>query len=126
MFKFLPYVLKTLWRHRSRTILTVSGSAVALFVFCFIGAVQQGMNNLESRESCKAIAGDVSGKQILPVHQSFAAGLRGEDQKGQRRSRSRPNPGVHEQLPGELGCDCVLRRAAAKIAIGPRLSIGVG
>jgi putative ABC transport system permease protein len=53
MIKFLPYVLKTLWRHRSRTILTVSGSAVALFVFCFIGAVQQGMNNLESRESAK-------------------------------------------------------------------------
>jgi putative ABC transport system permease protein len=53
MFKFLPYVLKTLWRHRSRTILTVSGSAVALFVFCFIGAVQQGMNNLESRESAE-------------------------------------------------------------------------
>jgi putative ABC transport system permease protein len=53
MFKFLPYVLKTLWRHRSRTMLTVSGSAVALFVFCFIGAVQQGMNNLESRESAK-------------------------------------------------------------------------
>src|SRR4029079_16045730 len=53
MFKFLPYVFKTLWRHRSRTILTVSGSAVALFVFCFIGAVQQGMNNLESRESAK-------------------------------------------------------------------------
>jgi putative ABC transport system permease protein len=53
MFKFLPYVLKTLWRHRSRTILTVSGSAVALFVFCFIGSVQQGMNNLQSRESAK-------------------------------------------------------------------------
>jgi putative ABC transport system permease protein len=53
MFKFLPYIVKTLWRHRSRTILTVSGSAVALFVFCFIGSVQQGMNNLQSRESAK-------------------------------------------------------------------------
>ena len=53
MFKFLPYILKTLWRHRSRTILTVSGAAVALFVFCFVGAVQQGMNNLEGRESAK-------------------------------------------------------------------------
>ena len=46
MFKFLPYILKTLWRHRSRTILTVSGSAVALFVFCFVGAVQEGLANL--------------------------------------------------------------------------------
>jgi putative ABC transport system permease protein len=53
MFKFLPYVLKTLWRHRSRTILTVSGSAVALFVFCFVGAVQEGMNNLEHSQSAK-------------------------------------------------------------------------
>jgi putative ABC transport system permease protein len=50
MFKFLPYLLKTLWRHRARTILTVSGTAVALFVFCFVGAVQQGMNDLQTRQ----------------------------------------------------------------------------
>jgi putative ABC transport system permease protein len=53
MLKFLPYILKTLWRHRSRTILTVSGSAVALFVFCFVGAVQQGMNDLQQRQENK-------------------------------------------------------------------------
>jgi len=53
MFKFLPYILKTLWRHRSRTIITVSGSGVALFVFCFVGAVQQGMNDLERNEEAK-------------------------------------------------------------------------
>ncbi|MBC8354403.1 MAG: ABC transporter permease [Planctomycetes bacterium] len=53
MFKFLPYTLKTLWRHRSRTILTVSGSAVALFVFCFVGAVQEGMNDLQRRQEAK-------------------------------------------------------------------------
>jgi putative ABC transport system permease protein len=53
MFKFLPYLLKTLWRHRARTILTVSGSAVALFVFCFVGAVQQGMNDLQTRQAAK-------------------------------------------------------------------------
>eukprot|EP01046_Picozoa_sp_COSAG06_P085552 COSAG06_NODE_32242_length_509_cov_0.848780_1_plen_57_part_10 len=40
MIKLIPYIFKTLWRHRSRTILTVSGSAVALFVFCFVGSVQ--------------------------------------------------------------------------------------
>ncbi len=49
MLRFLPYVLKTLWRHRSRTMLTVSGSAVALFVFCFVGAVQEGMDNLHRK-----------------------------------------------------------------------------
>ncbi len=53
MLKFLPYILKTLWRHRSRTILTVSGSAVALFVFCFVGAVQEGMNDLQTRQESK-------------------------------------------------------------------------
>ena len=53
MFKFIPYTLKTLWRHRSRTILTVSGSAVALFVFCFVGAVQEGMNDLQRRQAAK-------------------------------------------------------------------------
>ncbi|MCA9089522.1 MAG: ABC transporter permease [Planctomycetaceae bacterium] len=53
MFKFLPYTLKTLWRHGSRTILTVSGSAVALFVFCFVGAIQEGMNDLQRRQAAK-------------------------------------------------------------------------
>ncbi|MCH7989620.1 MAG: ABC transporter permease [Planctomycetes bacterium] len=51
--KFIPYILKTLWRHRSRTILTVSGSAVALFVFCFIGSVQEGMDDLQRRQEAK-------------------------------------------------------------------------
>src|SRR3954454_4427587 len=53
MTKFFPYILKTLWRHRSRTIITVSGSAVALFVFCFVGAVEQGMNDLERNQQTK-------------------------------------------------------------------------
>ncbi len=53
MVKLLPYVFKTLWRHRSRTILTVSGSAVALFVYCFVGSVQEGMNDLQRRQSAK-------------------------------------------------------------------------
>ncbi len=53
MLKFLPYLLKTLWRHRSRTILTVSGSAVALFVFCFVGSIQQGMNDLTRRQEAQ-------------------------------------------------------------------------
>ncbi|WP_166819716.1 ABC transporter permease [Thalassoroseus pseudoceratinae] len=53
MVKFLPYTFKTLWRHRSRTILTVMGSAVALFVFCFVGAVQEGMNDLQRRQEAK-------------------------------------------------------------------------
>ena len=53
MFKFLPYIAKTLWRHRSRTLLTVSGSAVALFVFCFVGSVQEGMNAIHRQQGAK-------------------------------------------------------------------------
>lgn len=43
MFRFAPYVLKGMWRHRIRTLLTVSGTSVALLVFCFVGSVQQGL-----------------------------------------------------------------------------------
>src|SRR5207253_6130777 len=34
------------WRQRTRTLLTVTGSAVALFVFSFVGAVQEGLARL--------------------------------------------------------------------------------
>lgn len=50
MFKFAPYLFKTLWRHRVRTLLTVSGSAVALFVFCFVLSVQQGLKRLTTQD----------------------------------------------------------------------------
>lgn len=53
MFKFAPYVLKGLWRNRSRTLLTVSGSAVALFVFCFVGAVQRGLARLTENQEAQ-------------------------------------------------------------------------
>ena len=53
MFKLIPYTLKTLWRHRSRTVLTVSGTATALFVFCFVGSMQEGMNDLQRRQEAK-------------------------------------------------------------------------
>ena len=51
--KILPYILKTLWRHRSRTFLTVLGTAIGLFVFCFVGSVQEGMDDLQQRQSDK-------------------------------------------------------------------------
>ncbi len=42
----IGYVLKTMWRHCTRTLLTVSGAAVAMFVFCFVGSVQEGLHRL--------------------------------------------------------------------------------
>lgn len=50
MFRFAPYVLKSLWRHRARTLLTISGAAVAMFVFCFVASVQDGLERLTSDE----------------------------------------------------------------------------
>jgi putative ABC transport system permease protein len=46
--KLISYVLKTLYRHRTRTLLTITGAAVAMFVFCFVGSVQQGLDRLTS------------------------------------------------------------------------------
>lgn len=46
MFKFVPYLFKGLWGHRTRTLLTLTGTAVALFVFCFVNAVQDGLRRL--------------------------------------------------------------------------------
>jgi putative ABC transport system permease protein len=46
MLRFAPYVLKSLWRHRTRTLLTVSGSGVALFVFCVIESARGGLSAL--------------------------------------------------------------------------------
>ena len=42
----IAYVLKTLWRHQTRTLLTVTGSAVAMFVFCFVGSIQEGLHRM--------------------------------------------------------------------------------
>ena len=46
LLRFVPYIAKSLWRHRIRTLLTVSGTAVAMFVFSFVGAVQEGLDRL--------------------------------------------------------------------------------
>lgn len=48
--RFFPYLLKNLWRHRLRTLLTLSGAAVAIFVFVFVGSVQEGLNQLTQNQ----------------------------------------------------------------------------
>ncbi len=53
MIKLLPFVLKTVLRHRTRTLLTISGTAVGLFVFCFVGSVQQGIDDLLGRQEAR-------------------------------------------------------------------------
>ncbi len=53
MLRFTPYILKSLWRHRARTALTVSGAAVALLVFCFVGSVQEGLERLTENDDAQ-------------------------------------------------------------------------
>jgi putative ABC transport system permease protein len=53
VFRFTPYVVKSLWRRQARTLLTVSGAAVALFAFCFVGSVQQGLERLTADEDAQ-------------------------------------------------------------------------
>lgn len=53
MLKFAPYVIKTLVRHGARTLLTASGAAVALFVFCIISSLQQGLADLGKHQEAK-------------------------------------------------------------------------
>lgn len=50
MFRLIPYILKSLWRNRTRTLLTVSGSAVAMFVFSVLGAVWDSYDRLGGSE----------------------------------------------------------------------------
>jgi putative ABC transport system permease protein len=56
MLKFAPYVLKTLWRHHTRTLLTVSGAAVAVFVYCFVLSVQEGLARLTTQDDSVLVA----------------------------------------------------------------------
>ncbi len=51
MFKFLPYVRKNILGHRVRTLMTVAGTALLLFLFLFVASIQDGLDRLlESRD----------------------------------------------------------------------------
>jgi putative ABC transport system permease protein len=51
--RFLPYVLKQIIRHRTRSLLTVAGVATAMFLFCAVRAMQAGV-----REATETTAAD--------------------------------------------------------------------
>jgi putative ABC transport system permease protein len=51
MLKFLPYVRKNILGHRVRSAMTVLGTALLLFLFLFVTAVQNGLNRvLDARD----------------------------------------------------------------------------
>src|SRR5215218_9870606 len=43
--KFIPLVVKQVVRHRTRTLLTVGGVAMAMFLFCAVQAMQGGVKD---------------------------------------------------------------------------------
>lgn len=43
-FRYLPLVLKQISRHRARTLLTLSGIAISMFLFTAVGAMQHGVS----------------------------------------------------------------------------------
>ena len=90
MTRFIPYILKTLWRHRSRTVLTLAGSAVALFVFCFVGAVQEGMEDLRNRQADQRSLIVFQANKFCPATSQLP-----EDYRGQIEAL----PGVKRAVP---------------------------
>lgn len=46
--RFVPVVLKQVWRHRTRSLLTVGGVAVAMFLFIAVQALQKGVSDATS------------------------------------------------------------------------------
>jgi putative ABC transport system permease protein len=55
MLKFLPYILKNLLGHRVRTLLTVGGAALLMFLFLFVSSIQEGLNRLLSTRDDRLI-----------------------------------------------------------------------
>src|SRR5436190_14450945 len=53
--KFVPLVLKQVYRQKTRSLLTICGVATAMFLFCAIEAMQAGM-----REATEASAADTT------------------------------------------------------------------
>lgn len=90
MIKFAPYILKTLWRHRARTLLTVSGSAVAMFVFCIVGAVREGMHDLQRRQEAEQSLVMFQANKFCPATSHLPQDY---------ENRVRRLPGVREVVP---------------------------
>lgn len=51
LLAFLPYVLRTVRRARTRTLLTILGAALAMALFAFVRTVDRGVKELEHRAS---------------------------------------------------------------------------
>jgi putative ABC transport system permease protein len=55
VFKFLPYVRKNILGHRVRTLMTVAGTALLLFLFLFVMSIQSGLDRLLNSRDDKLV-----------------------------------------------------------------------
>ncbi len=93
MFRFAPYVLKSLWGHRARTLLTISGAMVAMFVFCFVASVQEGLDRLTTNEDAQNTLIVFQENRFCPTTSKLP-----EDYA----RRIRELPGVREVIPTQV------------------------
>lgn len=49
LFAFFPYVLRTAWRARTRSLLTILGGTFAMMLFAFVRTVDDGVHQLSER-----------------------------------------------------------------------------
>ena len=112
--KFMPVVFKQLWRHRVRSVLTLSGVAIAMFLFIAVQTLQEGV-----RQSTQAAAGDTT----LVVYRENRFCPAASRLPQFYTDRIEKIPGVvsggagqdrGEQLPGLAGCRHVPGRAARR------------
>ncbi len=62
-------------------LLTVSGTAVAMFVFCLVGSVQEGLERLTTGSDADRSLIVFQENRFLPNQQSVAGRLRARDSK---------------------------------------------
>jgi putative ABC transport system permease protein len=55
VFKFLPYIRKNIFGHRVRTLMTVAGTALLLFLFLFVSSIQDGLDRLLNSRDDKLV-----------------------------------------------------------------------
>lgn len=53
--RFIPLVFKQLWRHRTRSLLTIAGVAAAMFLFVTVQTLQHGV-----AQATETAAGDTT------------------------------------------------------------------
>lgn len=51
--KFWPYIFKNLWRNRLRTMMTLAAITTAMFLFCFLQSLQDGLNQVTDAQTTR-------------------------------------------------------------------------